>query len=102
MDRIKILIELLRAKKDITTLEKDILDTWEELYKVPFDENSAKKQVNSNDRSYPEIFLTIAAMPTTIQRPKSYIPTEADIKYNLHHQLTLLAAKEWNEQNSIN
>ena len=94
MDVIKAVIETLRAKREITSLEKDILDTWNELYKVPFDSDSAGRQVNSNDHKYPEIFMAIAAMPTTVQRPSSYIPTEADIKYNLNNQLILLVEKE--------
>lgn len=31
------LIDFLRLKHEITSLEKDILDTWNELQKNPFD-----------------------------------------------------------------
>ena len=94
MDLISILINELSAKKEITPLEKDILDTWNELNKNPFDEKTAKKQVDSNDINHPDIFLAIAEMPTTVQMPKTYQPTEYDIKYNLQNQLILLAKKE--------
>ena len=40
-----ILIALLRAKQYLTDLEKDILDTWDEWKKEPFDYNSAQRQV---------------------------------------------------------
>ena len=33
MDTISITIDLLKQKKDITPLEKDILDTWNKLHK---------------------------------------------------------------------
>ena len=43
-----ILIALLRAKQYLTDLEKDILDTWDEWKKEPFDYNSAQRQVMQN------------------------------------------------------
>lgn len=98
MDTVGLLIEFLKQKKVLTPLEQDILDTWNELYKQPFDEKSAKKQVDSNDITHPDICLTIAAMPTTVRVPRVYQPTEADIKYNLKNQLILLAGKEWEAQ----
>ena len=39
------LIEYLRQKQYLTDLEKDILDTWNELQKNPFDRSAAQKQV---------------------------------------------------------
>ena len=100
MDKVNMLIDALKAKQIITSLEKDILDTWNELYKQPFDEKSAKKQVDSNDITHPDICLTIATYPTTVRVSRSYQPTEADIKYNLKNQLILLAGKEWEAQRS--
>ena len=40
-----LLIAYLRQKQYITDLEKDILDTWNELQKTPFDYRSAQMQV---------------------------------------------------------
>ena len=101
MDTMKLihsLVSELAIKDKKTALEKDILDTWNKLYKQPFDETSAKQQVKSNDSNYPDICLAIAAMPTTVRVSRSYQPTEADIKYNLTKQLILLAGKEWEAQ----
>ena len=98
LDLIRELISKLMIKDEKTSIEKDILETWNELIKQPFDKESAHKQVVSNDSNYPDIFFTIAAMPSTVQLPKSYQPTEADIKYNLQNQLILLAGKEWEAQ----
>lgn len=40
-----LLIAYLRQKQYITDLEKDILDTWNELQKSPFDRSSAQLQI---------------------------------------------------------
>ncbi|MGM9602304.1 MAG: hypothetical protein ACI3W5_12100 [Faecousia sp.] len=91
------LIEALRWKREITPLEKDILDTANELQKMPFDRSSAEKQVISNNANHPEIFAKIAALPTTVTRPWNEA-TDSDIRYNLTHQLGMLAEKEWEVQ----
>ena len=58
-----ILITFLKDKENITDLEKDILDTWNELQKNPFDRNSAQLQILQNNAKYPDIFIAIGAMP---------------------------------------
>lgn len=98
MDTVSVLIEMLNAKKIITPLEKDILDTWNELHKSPFSMESAERQVAMNDANYKDIFDKIAALPTTVPKPR-YAITEADIRYNLTNQLGMLIQKEWNTQN---
>ena len=93
MDAISITIELVKQKKYITPLEKDILDTWSELQKYPFDMNSAERQIISNDVNHPEIAITVTAMPTTVQKTREQI-TEKDLIYLLTMQLACLAEKE--------
>lgn len=44
-----LLIAYLRQKQYITDLEKDILDTWNELQKSPFDRSSAQLQIMQNN-----------------------------------------------------
>ena len=88
-----LLITALRQKAVITDLEKDILDTRNELQKNPFDRSAAQRQVLQNDAKYPEIFFAIKSMPTTVPRPIEQM-TEFDIRYNLENQLAALAAKE--------
>lgn len=87
------LIEYLRQKQYLTDLEKDILDTWNELQKNPFDRSAAQKQVIQNNAKHPEIFVAIAALPATETRPFEEA-TDSDIRYNLEKQLAALAAKE--------
>ena len=64
-----LLIEYLRQKERITPLEKDILDTYNEIQKIPFDRNSAQTQILQNNEKYPEILAAITALPTTVLRP---------------------------------
>lgn len=87
------LIEYLKQKQYLTDLEKDILDTWNELQKNPFDRSAAQKQVVQNNAKHPEIFVVIAALPATETRPFEQA-TDSDIRYNLEKQLAALAAKE--------
>ena len=89
-----LLIEGLRQAKCITPLEKDILDTWDELQKSPFDRSSAQLQIMQNNANHPEILAAIKALPTTVVvRPFDQV-TESDIRYNLGKQLEALAVKE--------
>ena len=87
------LIEYFRQKQYLTDLEKDILDTWNELQKNPIDRSAAHKQVIQNNAKHPEIFVAIAALPATETRPFEQA-TDSDIRYNLEKQLAALAAKE--------
>ena len=87
------LIEYLKQKQYLTDLEKDVLDTWNELQKNPFDRSAAQKQVIQNNAKHPEIFVAIAALPATETRPFEQA-TDSDIRYNLEKQLAALAAKE--------
>lgn len=93
MDNRMLLIDTLRAKQYITPLEKDILDTWNEIQKYPFDMNSAQRQVVSNDMNHPKIAVAVTAMPTTVQKPRDQI-TEIDVRYLLIMQLSGLIEKE--------
>lgn len=88
-----ILITFLQEKQYLTDLEKDILDTWNELQKNPFDRSAAQKQIIQNNAKHPEIFVAIAALPATETRPFEQA-TDSDIRYNLEKQLAALAAKE--------
>lgn len=86
-------IKFLRDKYQKTALEKDILDTADELFKNPFDMDTAKKQVLKNNSIHPDICAAIAALPTTERYPNR-APTEEDLGYNLYYQLDFLIMKE--------
>ena len=96
MDATSIMIEMLKQKKYITPLEKDILDTWNELQKYPFDMDSAEHQIISNDINHPKVAGMVTAMPTTVPKPREQI-TETDLRYLLTMQLSGLIEKEREE-----
>lgn len=93
MDATSIMIEMLKQKKYITPLEKDILDTWNELQKYPFDMDLAEHQIISNDINHPKVAAMVTAMPTTVPKPREQI-TETDLRYLLTMQLSGLIEKE--------
>ena len=96
MDATSIMIEMLKQKKYITPLEKDILDTWNELQKYPFDMDSAEHQIISNDINHPKVAAMVTAMSTTVPNPRDQI-TETDLRYLLTMQLSGLIEKEREE-----
>ena len=96
MDATSIMIEMLKQKKYITPLEKDILDTWNELQKYPFDMDSAEHQIISNDINHPKVAAMVTAMPTTVPKPREQI-TETYLRYLLTMQLSGLIEKEREE-----
>lgn len=93
MDATGMIIEYLKQKHDITSLEKDILDTWNELTKYPFDMSSAQKKIVSNYASHPDIYALVNAQPQTVIKPPEQI-TEMDFRYVLESQLAYLIKKE--------
>ena len=95
--QISTLINVLRCTKQITPLQKDILDTCEELQKKPFDAASAHRQIASNTGNHLDIFTAISAMPGVIQKSAMDL-TQDDMIFTLHCQLDGLVAKEWEAQ----
>ena len=89
VDTEELMIEFLKQKQVITSLEKDILDTYHELQKFPFDANSAEQKIISNNINYPKIALKVAALPSTVQKT-----TEVDLRYILSCQLAGLVEQE--------
>ena len=97
MDKISILIEFLKSQRMITTLEKDILDTWNEYQKNPFDMDSANRQIALNYGNHSDIYEKVNSLPTTVSKPRNQI-TEIDLRYVLGEQLLFLVDKR-NEEN---
>ena len=91
--QISALINVLRYTNRITPLQKDILDTWDELQKKPFDTDAARRQIVSNNVNHPDLFAAISVMPGVIQKPFDAV-TQEDMIFNLRRQLDGLAAKE--------
>lgn len=90
--QISILISTLRASKMITSLQKDILDTWDVLNEKPFDAAKAQRQMRLNNISYPDMIVTIGSMPGVVYKSSDTL-TENDIRFTLGKQLEVLIAK---------
>ncbi len=97
MDNISALIEALKAKKVLTELESDILETAKELTQHPFNRPSAMLRMGLNYTKYFDIFVAIGSSGGRTAQP-SYTLSDQDIHDNLKQQLLMLAAKEWDEQ----
>lgn len=59
-----LLIAYLRQKQYITDLEKDVLDTWDELQKSPFDRSSAQLQIMAQDTAVKNVPWYQSKSPT--------------------------------------
>lgn len=93
MDSVSALIEILKEREVVTPLEQDILDTYDELNKEPFDREAAIQQYRKNNIKYPDIFIAISTSPTTVFKPWSDASNE-DVYSNLISQLGVLVEKE--------
>ena len=91
--QISAIINTLRFANEISSLQKDILDTWNTLHKIPFNAESAHKQIFSNNINYPEIYLTISMEPGIVQKSAETL-TKDDMVFTLRRQLEGLVAKE--------
>ena len=89
---IECVIEYLENKGQKTSIEDDIVKTWKDLNRKPFDYEKAKSRVIENDAKYPDIKAEIGVMPATTIKTTNEL-TEADLRYNLTNQLNLLLLK---------
>ena len=90
--QIGLFVEGLYKKGYLTSLERDIVDTWKELQIDPFNAQSATQQILNNNLNHPEVFAAVIAKPTTVQKRLEDVD-ENDLKYNLRSQLELLVIK---------
>ena len=93
MDSISLILEILKQKQVITPLEQDILDTYHELNKKPFERNSAIRQSQKNNVNHPDIFEEISTSPTTVLKPWA-VASDEDVYSNLMSQLGALTERE--------
>lgn len=93
MDSVGPILEILKQKQVITPLEQDILDTYHELNKKPFDRDSAIRQSQKNNFVHLDIFKEISTKPTTVLKPWA-IASDEDVYSNLMSQLGALIERE--------
>lgn len=93
MDSTNLIIEMLKQKQFITPLEQDILDTYHELNKRPFERDLAIRQSQKNNMNHPDIFVEISAKPTTVFKPWA-VASDEDVYSNLMSQFEALVEQE--------
>ena len=93
MDSTSLILELLKQKGVLTPLEQDILDTYHELDKQPFERNSAIRQSQKNNINHPDIFEEMSTKPTTVLKPWA-VASDEDVYSNLMSQLGALTERE--------
>ena len=87
-------VDILRSQNCISDLDKDILDTWNELNKNPFDMDSARIQELHNRVAYPDVYAAVLLKPTTVV--KNYDQAnQSDLIYSLTCQLEFLLTKRF-------
>lgn len=97
MDTFSALIEILKAKEFLTDLESDILETFKEYRRNPFERKSAEMRMELNYTNYKDIFAKAAVVPGAVLRSSSAL-SDREIVSNLEYQLSMLAEKEWEAQ----
>lgn len=91
--QISAIINALRFANEISPLQKDILDTWNTLHRIPFNAESAHKQIFSNNINHPDINLIISMEPGVVRKSAETL-TQDDMVFTLFRQLEGLVAKE--------
>lgn len=90
------IIKYLETKSNLTDYEKDILDSFRELTKVPEDKNGIIKQlINNKKYNLEEEEFALAEIQTQMQavlKPLAELSIE-ELKGNLYNQLFLLCSK---------
>lgn len=90
---ITLYIEGLRQSQEKTSRQKDILDTWEEIQKVPFDRQTAIKQAKKNKLNYSNLREKTSPMFVIGTRLWEEL-YDKDICLNLQWQLGVLVEEE--------
>lgn len=79
---INLYIEGLRQSQEKTSRQKDILDTWEEIQKVPFDRQTAIKQAKKNKLNYSNLREKTSPMFVIGTRPWEELYLRSKISRN--------------------
>lgn len=92
-DNIRQIAEIkLKENKQLTDLEKDILDTLKKIEEQPFDYDGTIFQIRMNNANYPEAFAIELANPENKLVDLSTLP-EHDLLQNLQIQLEHMLKK---------
>ena len=94
-------IKYFQQVQEKTSRQKDILDTWDEMNKNPFDRMKAINQAKKNKASYSQLVVEITAASVVGTRPWEEL-SDYDIYCNLQWQLEVLIGEEIRENPDLN
>ena len=89
-------IKYFRQVLDKTSRQKDILDTWDEMNRNPFDRRTAINQAKKNKMRYSQLVAEITTASIVGTRPWEEL-SDYDIYCNLQWQLDVLIGEEVKE-----
>lgn len=98
MDRglvIDVVLEYLEQKKDLSSLEKDIVSSMSKYTEQPFDRKGIEQKVIENNMKYSDIFSPLSKMPGMYSKPLDQL-SDAEAANSLYIQIVALCQKEYN------
>lgn len=93
MDFISVCTEILRQEKVLTSRQKDIIDTGNEVLKFPFNRNTAIQQARKNSLNYPELAVGVFVTSALMRCPLEQM-TNSEVLKILQLQIKALIAKK--------
>ena len=100
MDIVSVLIEWLKDKKQLSQMESDLVETFKELTKDPFERPSAALRMGLNYGRYLDVFAEAGIVSGGTAQP-DYTLSDEEIRSNLQWQLLKLAEKEQTVLNNV-
>ncbi|GEM_PF-933602 len=97
MDRklvIDVVLKYLEQKKDLSSLEKDIVSSMSKYTKQPFDRKGVEQKVIENNMKYSDIFIPLSKMPGMYSKPLDQLG-DAEAANSLYIQIVELCKKEY-------
>ena len=89
---LELILNYLKQKGILSDLEKDMLSTIDKFTERTFDRKGSEQKIVENNRRYPEIFLSISAMPGIERRSFDNV-TDQEVYHNLFLQIQAMWIK---------
>lgn len=92
MDIVSFILNELNQKNIISEEEKEMLEIIKELYKKPFDRQSAEKKANETYAKHSDLIYKVGSLPNVIKKDNHEL-SDNEIYDNLYAQLYFLFQK---------
>lgn len=92
LEIIEIILNRLNQKNIISEEEKEMLEIIKELYKKPFDRQSAEKKANETYTKHSDLIFKVGSLPNVVKKDSREL-SDKEIYDNLYAQLYFLYQK---------